>query len=155
MLVAQLCPTLRPHGLQLTRLLCPWDFPGKDTGVGCHLLLQGIFPTQLSNQGLLHCRQILYQLSYKGNPPLLSYMYIKKLNHMYLCIYAHEKGTTEDEMAGWHHGLDGHEFEWTPGVGDGQGSLACCNSWGHKESDTTEWLNWTELRICINKDIIK
>ena len=56
-----------------------------------------------------------------------------------------KKGTTEDEMAGWHHRLDGHEFEWTPGVGDGQGGLACCNSWGHKESDTTEWLNWIEL----------
>ena len=54
-----------------------------------------------------------------------------------------EKGTTEDEMAGWHHGLDGHEFEWTPGDGDGQGGLVCCDSWGHKESDTTE-LNWTE-----------
>ena len=52
-----------------------------------------------------------------------------------------EKGTTEDEMAGWHHRLDGCEFEWTPGVGDGQGGLACCDSWGHKESDTTEWLN--------------
>ena len=57
-----------------------------------------------------------------------------------------EKGTTEDEMAGWHHRLDGHEFESTQGVGDGQGGLACCDSWGHKESDTTEWLYWTELR---------
>ena len=47
--------------------------------------------------------------------------------------------------AGWHHWLDGRESEWTPGVGDGQGGLACCNSWGHKESDTTERLNWTEL----------
>ena len=56
-----------------------------------------------------------------------------------------EKGTTEDEMAGWHHGLDGHESEWTPGVGDGQGGLACCDSWGHKELDRTERLNWTEL----------
>ena len=56
-----------------------------------------------------------------------------------------EKGTTEHEMAGWHHWLDGRELEWTPGVGDGQGGLACCNSWGRKESDTTEWLNWTEL----------
>ena len=57
-----------------------------------------------------------------------------------------EKGTTEDEMAGWHHWLDGHESEWTLGVGDGQGGLACCDSWGRKESDTTErlnWLNWT------------
>ena len=56
-----------------------------------------------------------------------------------------EKGTTEDEMSGWHHRLDAHEFGWTPGVGDGQGGLVCCNSWGHKESDTTEQLNWTEL----------
>ena len=55
-----------------------------------------------------------------------------------------EKGTTEDELAGWHHWLDGHESEWTPGVGDRQGGLACCDSWGHKESDTTERLNWTE-----------
>ena len=56
-----------------------------------------------------------------------------------------EKGMTEDEMAGWYHWLDGQEFGWTPGVGDGQGGLACCDSWGHKKSDTTEWLNWTEL----------
>ena len=55
-----------------------------------------------------------------------------------------EKGTTEDEMAGWHHWLDGRESGWTPGVGDGQGGLACCYSWGGKESDTTEQLNWTE-----------
>ena len=55
-----------------------------------------------------------------------------------------KKGTTEDEMAGWHHWLDGCESEWTGGVGDGQGGLACCDSWGHKESDTTEQLNWTE-----------
>ena len=55
-----------------------------------------------------------------------------------------EKGTTEDEMTRWHHRLDGNESEWTPGVGDGQGGLVCCNSWGRKESDMTEWLNWTE-----------
>ena len=48
-----------------------------------------------------------------------------------------EKGTTEDEMVGWHHGLNGHDFEWTPGVGDRQGGLACCSPWGHKESDMT------------------
>ena len=56
-----------------------------------------------------------------------------------------EKGTTEDEMAGWHHRFDGHKFEWTPGVGDGQGILACCDSWGRKESDTTERLNWLNI----------
>ena len=59
-----------------------------------------------------------------------------------------EKGTTADEMAGWHHRLDGCEFEWTPGDGDGQGGLACCNSWGHKESDTIERLNWTSNQKC-------
>ena len=55
-----------------------------------------------------------------------------------------EKGTTEDEMVGWHHRHDGHEFEQALGVGDGQGGLACCSPWGHKESGTTEWLNWTD-----------
>ena len=55
-----------------------------------------------------------------------------------------EKGMTEDEMAGWHHWFCGCESEWTPGVGDGQGGLACCDSWGHKESDTTERPNWTD-----------
>ena len=56
-----------------------------------------------------------------------------------------EKGTTEVKMVGWHHWLNGHEFEQAPGVGDGQGSLACCSPWGHKESDMTEQLNWTDL----------
>ena len=53
----------------------------------------------------------------------------------------------QDEMPGWHHRLDGRDFEWTPGVGDGQGGLACCSSWGRKESDRTEWLNWTDTSI--------
>jgi len=56
-----------------------------------------------------------------------------------------EKGTTEDEMVGWHHRHNGHGFGWTPGVGDGQGGLACYSQWGHKESNTTEWCHWTEL----------
>ena len=58
-----------------------------------------------------------------------------------------EKGMTEDEMVGWHHQLDGHGFGWILGAGDGQGGLACCTSWGCKEPDTTEQLNWTELMI--------
>ena len=58
-----------------------------------------------------------------------------------------EKGMTEDEMVGWHHWLDGHEFEQALGVGDGKGSLVCYSSWGHKESDTIEWLNWTDLHF--------
>ena len=61
------------------------------------------------------------------------------------------KGTTEHEMAGWHHWLDGREFEWTPRVGDGQGGLACCNSWGPKESDMTERLNWLTDLLSILK----
>ena len=60
-----------------------------------------------------------------------------------------EKGTTEDEMAGWHHRLDGRESEWTAGVGDGQGGLACCDSWARKELDITEWLYWTELKLIV------
>ena len=57
-----------------------------------------------------------------------------------------EKGMTEDEMAGWHHWFDRHEFEWTLVIGDGQGGLACCNSWGCKQSDMTEGLSWTDWR---------
>ena len=63
-----------------------------------------------------------------------------------------EKRTTEDEMVAWHHRLDGHEFEQAPGVGDGQGGLACCSPWGRKESDTTRWLN--TLRLEETKDRI-
>ena len=63
-----------------------------------------------------------------------------------------EKGTTEDEMVGWLHRLDGHEFGWTLGVGDVQGGLACCDSWGRKELDTNEELNWTELNTNITSD---
>ena len=70
-----------------------------------------------------------------------------------------EKGMTEDEMVGWHHQLDGHEFEQALGVGNGQGGLACCSPWGRKESDRTEWLNWTAespLRIwlCSSRSVL-
>ena len=64
-----------------------------------------------------------------------------------------EKGTTEDEMVGWHHQLDGHEFEQAPEVGDGQGGLTCCSPWGREESDTTERLNWTELMMTKGGDL--
>ena len=66
-LVDQLRPTLWRHGLLPTRLLCSWDSPGKSTGVGCHALLQGIFPTQRSSPDLPHCRQILYRISHQGS----------------------------------------------------------------------------------------
>ena len=149
-------------------------FSGKNTRVGCHALLQGTFPTQGSNLCLLHCRQILYCLSHQEGPfafvQLHKWLFSENWRSFPGCGHAEtliarthakswligkdsdagrdweqEKGTTEDEMAGWQHWLDGRESEWTPGVGDGQGGLACCDSWGHKESDTTEWLNWTEL----------
>ena len=65
-----------------------------------------------------------------------------------------EKGTTEDKMVGWRHWLDGHGFGWTPGVGDGQGGLAYCSSWGSKESETTERLNWTEFTLGIHVSLL-
>ena len=65
-----------------------------------------------------------------------------------------QKGMTEDDMVGWHHQLNGHEFEQALGVGDGQRSLACCSPWGHKELDTNERLNWTELTHYIYNDSI-
>ena len=67
--------SLQPYGLKPSRLLCPWNSPGKNTGVGCHSFLQGIFPTQGSNPGLLHCRQILYPLSLLGNPKVKVIVY--------------------------------------------------------------------------------
>ena len=75
-LVSQSCSTLWPQGLKPARLLCPWDSPGKNTGVDCHSLVQRIFQTQGSNPGFLHCKQILYQLSYKEDP-----------NRRYICTY--------------------------------------------------------------------
>ena len=65
-----------------------------------------------------------------------------------------EKGMTEDEMIGWHHWLNGHGFGWTPGVGDGQGGLVCCGSWGHKELDMTEQLNWMDIVSLKTWDIL-
>ena len=70
------------------------------------------------------------------------YLFLKTL--MLGTIEQEEKGATEDEMVGWYHRLSGHEFEQAPGVGEGQGSLASCSPWGHKELDTTERLNRTE-----------
>ena len=74
--------SLQPHGLQPTRLLCPWDFPGSSPGVDCHFLLQGIFPTQGRNLGLPHCRQMLYCLSHQGSPGFQSSIWG---NDQFLC----------------------------------------------------------------------
>ena len=72
--------SLRPHALQPTRLLCPQDSPGKNTGVGCHVLLQGIFPTQGSKLGLAHCGQILYRLSHLHYPFIEVYKLLELIN---------------------------------------------------------------------------
>ena len=169
--------SLQPYGLWTTRLLCTWDSPGKNTGVGCHALLQGIFPTKGWNLCLLHLHwQVSLYCWATGESP--DYKGLRKGfpkgNQSWISIgktdaeapilwpsdvkkwligkdpdarrdwRQEEKGTREDEMVGWHHWLDEHELEEAPGVGDGQGSLACCSSWCFKELDMTERLNWTE-----------
>ena len=81
--------SLRPHGLQPTRLFRPWDFPGKSTGVDCHFLLQRIFPTQGSNPGLLHCRQTLYHLSHQGSsktPKMIAILFNRYLLRTYYVL---------------------------------------------------------------------
>ena len=77
-------------------------------------------------------------------PPDVKSWLIRKAPAAGKCWRQEEKGTTEDEMVGWHHWLNGHEFGWTLGVGDGQGGLVCWGTWGHEELDMTELLNWTE-----------
>ena len=115
-------------------------------------LLRVPWTTRRSNQSIL--KEISSGISLEGMMLKLKRQYFGHLmwrvdslekTLMLGRIGQEEKGTTEDEMAGWYHWLDGCESEWTPGVGDGQGGLACCDSWGRKESDTTERLNWTEL----------
>ena len=112
--------SLRPHGPQPTRLLCPWDFPGKSTGVGCHFLLQRIFPTQGSNLGLLHCRQRLYHLSHHCFP-LVSFTLVIS---QHLCrgfsITPVSCFTSRDEM-------------WSPEPGCLEHSLACSVQDGLKD----------------------
>ena len=81
--------SLRPHGLQPTRLLCPWDFPGNSTGVDCHFLLQGIFPTQGLNPGLPHCRQTLYHLSHQGSPKYKLQSKKSPIHFKFLLLFSH------------------------------------------------------------------
>ena len=90
--------SLRPHRLLPTRLLRPWDFPGKNTGVGCHFLLQGIFPTQGLNPGLPHCRQMLYPLSHQGSPYptayVMPFIFTHTLKHSVLQFNSHTHQAT-------------------------------------------------------------
>ena len=115
-------------------------------------LLRGPWTARRSNQSIL--KEISPEYSLEGLMLKLKLQYFGHLMwradsyEKTLMLGKIEKGATEDEMVGWHHLLNGHEFEWTPGVGNGQGGLACCDSWCRKESDTTERLNWTaHLRI--------
>ena len=114
-------------------------------------LLRVPWTARRSNQSIL---KISPGCSLKG---LMLKLNLQYFGHLIWSVdsWKEEKGTTEDEMAGWHHQLDGHGFGWTPGVGDGQGSLACCGSWSRKESDTTERLNWTELTLFLSQDQIQ
>ena len=119
-------------------------------------LLRVPWTTRRSNQSIL--KEISPGISLEGMRLKLKLQYFDHLMQSWLIEKdsdagrvweQEEKGTTEDEMVRWHHWLDGHESEWTLGDGDGQGGLACCDSWGRKESDTTERLNWTEAKdVC-------
>ena len=118
----------------------------------CRRLLRVPWTARRSNQSVL--KEISPEYSSEGLMLKLKLLYFGHLDAKNWLIWKdfeagkdwrqEKKGTAEDEMAGWHHGL-GCESEWTPEVGDGQGGLACCDSWGRKESDTTEQLNWTWL----------
>ena len=114
-------------------------------------LLRVPWTAKRSNQSIL--KEISPGISLEGMMLKLKLQYFGHLMQRVDLFWCWEglgqeaKGTTEDEMAGWHHWLNGCESEWTPGVGDGQGGLACCDSWGCKESDTTERVNWTERKL--------
>ena len=122
----------QPHGLQHTGLPCPSPTPRACSNLcpsswWCH-------PTISSSEApILWPPDVKNWLS--GKDPSAGK------------DWRQEKGTMEDEMVRWHHQLDGHKFEQALEVGDGQGSLACCSPWGHKELDMTEWLNWTDIHI--------
>ena len=138
-----LCDSLLPHGLQPTRLLCAWNFPGKNTGVGCHFLLQGVFLIQGSNFCLL---RLLYSqvdslpLCHLGSDIIFLWQIVLDWNRN----HSLKVEKTEDEMVGWQYRLDWHEFEQDPGVGDGQGRLVCCCPWGLQRvgHDWVTKLNW-------------
>ena len=120
-------------------------------------LLRVLWTARRSNQSIL--KEISLGCSLEGLMLKLKLQYLAtscdELTHWkrswcWERLRAGAEGDTEDEMVGWHHRLNGHEFGWTPGVGDGQGSLACCSPWGHKESDMTEWLNWWTHRYFLS-----
>ena len=134
--VAQSCPT---HGLKPTRLLHPWGlgWPNPICWSWCWFWSLCWIWIQTDTEAEA---PVLW-------PPDAKSWLIGKDPDAGKDWGQEEKGTTEDEMVGWHHQLDAHEFEKTLSVGDGQGSLACCSPWGCKELDMTEWLNWAESNM--------
>ena len=123
-------------------------------------LLRVPWTSRLSNQSIL--KEISSEYSFKGlidvhaetpilQPPDVKNWLIRKDLDARKDWRLEVKGMTEDEMVGWHHWLNGHEFEQAPGAGDGQGSLVCCSPWGCQESDSTERLNWTDNHITFAK----
>ena len=153
--------SLQPYGLKPFRLLCPRNSPGKNTGVGSHSLLQGIFLSQWSNLGLLHAGRfftiwatreaLLWSWGVSNSllvtdaeaeaptlwlPDAKSWL-IGKDPDIIKDWGQEEKGATDNEMVGWHRWLNEHEFEQIPGDSEGQGSLECSSSWGCKEWDMT------------------
>ena len=199
--------SLQSDGLQTTRLLCPWNFPGKNTGVICYFLLLGHLPeSEIESVSPALDHVWMWELDHKESwapknwcfwtvvlektlESPLDFKEIKPVNpegnKSWIFIERtdteadapilwppdaknwligkdpdagkdwrwEEKGTTEDEMVGWHHQYNGHEFEQAPGVADEQGSLACCSPWGCKESETTEQGNWL-TDLCIGRWIL-
>ena len=120
----------------------------------CWRLLRVPWTVRKFNQSIL--KEISPEYSLAGLMLKLKLQYLatwcKELTHLkrpwcWERLKAEREGMTKDEMVGWDHQLNGHESEQAPGVGDGQEGLACCSPWGRKESDTTEWLNWTELKV--------
>ena len=109
--------SLQPRGLRPTRLLCPWDFPGKSTGVGCHILLQGIFLTQESNPGLPCCKQTLYRLSHQGSAKVK----VNKAENIPFFNRKHKIKTAQFSTSPrkktrvWCEQSNGHTFENTSG----------------------------------------
>ena len=112
--------SLHPCELYPTRLLCPWNSPGKNTGVGCHFLFQGIFPTQGLNPSLLHCRQTLYHVSHQGSPQALS-----KTFNSYL---AQAPGLAAFSLS-FTGGLDPAGVTATVSGQLGEGEVFCCPAW--------------------------
>ena len=149
--------SVRPCGLQPTRLLHLWDFPGKSTGVSCQelmLLNSGVGEDSWESLGLqgvqpVNPKEINREYSLEGLMLKLQYFghlmqRTKSLEKTLMLGKIEDKRRRgqQDEMIWSHHQLNGHEFEQALGVDDGQGRLACCSPWGHKESDMSEQLNW-------------